>query len=238
MTGPLYAIGGFCSRHHYPTIAAWLIAAVALVFAGQAGDSKTNDNLTLPGTGSTSATELLEDDLPEQAYGSNPLVLEARGGATITEAKYATAVKQTVKRLNAMHDVNSAVDPLSAKGAAFLSKNRTVAYVPVVLAVGPSELTESQAQAVLDAAKPAEAAGLKVSVGAYVGQQLSKPDTAPAMRSGLRRRSSSCCSPSEPRRQWSSRSPRPSSGSPARFRSSACSSTRFRCRASPRPWRP
>ena len=67
MTAPLYAIGRLCSRHHYPVIALWLIAAVALVVAGQASGDKTNDNLTLPGTGSTEATELLEEKLPEQA---------------------------------------------------------------------------------------------------------------------------------------------------------------------------
>ena len=80
MTGPLYAIGRFCSRHHCPVIAAWLVVAVALVAIGQASGSKTNENLTLPGTGSTKATELLEENLPEQAYGSNPLVIEATKG--------------------------------------------------------------------------------------------------------------------------------------------------------------
>jgi putative drug exporter of the RND superfamily len=177
VTGPLYAIGRFCSRHHWPTIGVWIVVAVALVLVGQAGESKTNDNLTLPGTGSTKATELLEDDLPEQAYGSNPLVFQAKAGRSLTEAKYKQAIGESVKRLNALHDVNSAINPLSAAGAPFLSKDRTVAYSPVVLGVGPSELTEAQALAVLDAGKPAEAAGLNVSVGAYVGQQLSKPDT-------------------------------------------------------------
>lgn len=49
VTAPLYAIGRFCSRHHYPTTAAWLIVAAALVVAGQSQASRTNDNLTLPG---------------------------------------------------------------------------------------------------------------------------------------------------------------------------------------------
>ncbi len=185
MTGPLYAVGRFCSRHHWPTIAAWLVVAVALVLIGQAGDSKTNDNLTLPGTGSTAATELLEDKLPEQAFGSNPLVFQAKAGADLTEPKYANAIEASVKRLNALHDVNSAVSPLSPQGAPFLSKDRSVAYVPVVLSVGPGELTESQALAVLDAGKPGEEAGLKVSVGAYVGQQLSKPDTGASDAIGI-----------------------------------------------------
>jgi RND superfamily putative drug exporter len=185
VTGPLYAIGRFCSRHHWPTIGVWIVAAIALVLVGQAGDSKTNDNLTLPGTGSTRATELLEDNLPEQAFGSNPLVFEAKAGEVLTAPKYASAIGESVKRLNALHDVNSAVNPLSPQGAAFLSKDRSVAYVPVILGVGPGELTEAQALAVLDAGKPAEAAGLDVSVGAYVGSALSKPDTGASDAIGI-----------------------------------------------------
>ncbi len=185
MTGPLYAIGRFCSRHHWPTIGIWIVAAVALILAGQAGESKTNDNLTLPGTGSTLATELLEDNLPEQAFGSNPLVFQAKAGEVLTAPKYKSAIDESVKRLNALHDVNSAINPLTPQGAAFLSKDRSVAYSPVVLGVGPSELTEAQAQAVLDAGKPAEAAGLNVSIGAYVGSQLSKPDTGASDAIGI-----------------------------------------------------
>jgi len=185
VTGPLYAIGRFCARHHWPTIGVWIIAAVALILIGQAGESKTNDNLTLPGTGSTRATELLEDNLPEQAFGSNPLVFEAKAGEVLTAPKYAAAIGESVKRLNALHDVNSAVNPLTPQGAAFLSKDRSVAYSPVILGVGPGDLTEAQAQAVLDAGKPAEAAGLDVAVGAYVGQALSKPDTGASDAIGI-----------------------------------------------------
>ena len=186
MTGPLYAIGRFCSRHHWPTIGVWIVLAVGLVLAGQAGESKTNDNLTLPGTGSTAATELLEDNLPEQAYGSNPLVFQAKAGAALTAPKYASAIERIGQA--AERDARRQLGRQPAQprqGAAFLSKDRSVAYVPVVLGVGPGELTEAQAQAVLDAGKPAEAAGLKVSVGAYVGQALSKPDTGASDAIGI-----------------------------------------------------
>ncbi len=176
MTAPLYAIGRFCSRYHYPTIAVWLVVAIALIIAGQASGDKTNDNLTLPGTGSTQATELLEDNLPAQAYGSNPLAFESKAGP-LSEPRYAKAIEETAKHLRAMPDVNSAISPLTPAGRAFISKDRTVAYIPVVLGVGPGELTEAQAQAVLNAAGPAKRAGLETSIGSYVGQQLSKPST-------------------------------------------------------------
>jgi putative drug exporter of the RND superfamily len=184
MTAPLYAIGRFCSRHHWPVIGAWVVLAVGLVLIGQAGGSKTSENLTLPGTGSTKATELLEDDLPEQAYGSNPLVIEARGGK-LSEPKYSAAVAETVKNLEALPDVNSAVSPLSPAGANFLSKDRSIGYIPVVLGIGPGEIDEKQALRILNAAHPAEAAGLHTSVGSYVGQQLSKPSTETSEAIGL-----------------------------------------------------
>jgi len=184
MTGPLYAIGRFCSRHHWPVIAAWLVLAIALLAIGQASGSKTSENLTLPGTDSTKATELLENDLPQQAYGSNPLVIEAPKGK-LTQPQYSAAVAETAKRLNQLGDVNSAISPLSPQGAAFLSKDQSIGYIPVVLAIGPGEIDEAKAQRILDAAEPARAAGLETAVGGYVGQQLSKPATETSELIGL-----------------------------------------------------
>ncbi|HEX8754212.1 MAG TPA: MMPL family transporter [Solirubrobacterales bacterium] len=186
MTGPLYAIGRFCSRHHYPVIGFWVVLAIALIGISQATGSKTSENLTLPGTDSTKATELLEDNLPEQAYGSNPLTFEASKGS-LAEPKYAEAIAASIENLEAIPFVNSAIDPLSAKGkeSGLLSKDGRIAYTPVVLGIGPGEIDESQAKRVLDAAAPAEKAGLQTAVGSYVGQQLSKPATESSEVIGL-----------------------------------------------------
>jgi putative drug exporter of the RND superfamily len=184
LTRPLYFIGRFCCRHHYPVIAAWLLITVALVVAGQASGNKTNDNLTLPGTGSTNATDLLNDHLPQQANGNNPVAFEAKTGK-LTDAKQKQAVEQAVKRLRKTPHVISAVSPLDPDGAAFLSKDKKIGYVPLFLDVGPADLTEAQAQSVLDAADPARSAGLEVSVGGYVGQALSKPSTEISEAIGL-----------------------------------------------------
>jgi len=187
VTGPLYTIGRFCSRHHWPTIAVWLAIAVGLIAIGQAMGSKTSENLTLPGTDSTTATELLEDNLPEQAYGSNPLVLEAPRGAKLTEPRYSAAVTETSEKLEALGEVNSALDPLSKRGleAGLVSEDQRIAYIPVVLGIGPGEIDEEKAELILDSAAPARAAGLETSVGSYVGQQLSKPSTEISEAIGL-----------------------------------------------------
>jgi putative drug exporter of the RND superfamily len=184
VTGPLYAIGRFCSRHHWPVIGAWIVLAVALIAISSAAGTKTSENLTLPGTGSTISTELLEENLPQQAYGSNPLVFEAPAGKSLSEPKYAAAIEETVARLEKLPNVNSAESPLQ-KGSKTISEDQRIAYIPVVLADGPGEINEEQAEEILDTAAPAEKAGVNAAIGGYVGQQLSKPATEFAEVVGL-----------------------------------------------------
>ena len=84
MTGPLYRLGGFCSRHHWPVIALWVVLAIALALAASAVGEKNSDNLSLPGTGSTNAQDLLQDQLPDQANGTNPIVMQAARASSAT----------------------------------------------------------------------------------------------------------------------------------------------------------
>ena len=184
MTGPLYHLGRFCARHHRLIIAAWVVAAVGLALAGRAAGERTSDDLTLPGTGSTKATDVLEQRLPDQAYGSNPLVIESPHGK-LTDSKNKQAVDDAVKKVRNTPHVVKAVNPLGDEGAAFLSKDKTIGYIPVTLDVSQSEITKDEAQEVLDAGDPARDAGLDVSLGGYAGQQLSKPSTHQSEAIGL-----------------------------------------------------
>jgi putative drug exporter of the RND superfamily len=97
VTGPLYRVGWFCTRHHWPVIAIWLLAVVALALGARAAGEQNSDNLSLPGTGSTKAQDLLKDKLPKQAYGTNPVVLEAAKGK-LTDSANSKAVDATSSR--------------------------------------------------------------------------------------------------------------------------------------------
>jgi putative drug exporter of the RND superfamily len=77
------------------------------------------------------------------------------------------------------------VSPLDPGATALLSKDRTIGYISVALDIGSGATSVDEAQAVLDAADPAKAAGLDVAVGGYVGQKLSKPATESSEAIGL-----------------------------------------------------
>src|SRR5215208_7172379 len=184
MTGPLYRIGRFCTRHHWPVIVAWLLAVVALALGTRAVGEQNSDNLSLPGTGSTKAQDLLKAKLPKQAYGTNPVVLETAKGK-LTDSANSKAVDATVKSLKKEPGVVHAVSPLSKEGAAALSKDKQIGYISVTLSEGPSDLTKEDAQTIIDATSPASDAGLTVATGGYLGQAVSKADTESSEAVGL-----------------------------------------------------
>ena len=81
MTRLLYGLGHACARWRFVVLGLWLVLVVALVISARQAGSDTTNNVTLPGTGSQSATDLLSGRFPSQAYGSNPLVVASDNGA-------------------------------------------------------------------------------------------------------------------------------------------------------------
>ncbi len=158
-------------------LAVWLVATIALVAISHRLGDNTNDNLSLPGTNSQQATDVLKTSFPDQANGTSPIVLHARSGK-LTDSNNANAVNQAASDLSKNKDVASVVNPLTQQGASALSKDQTTGYLSVTLSVTPGSLSESDAQNIVDAAaKPATAAGLQVETGGQLGTKVSKSST-------------------------------------------------------------
>jgi putative drug exporter of the RND superfamily len=180
----LYALGRFCVRHRSPVLATWLVFVIAIVAIANGVGKQTSNDLTLSGTGSTQAQDLLSDNLPEEANGTNPVVMEAPRG-TLDAGANEKAVKATVSSLKKAPHVTGAVSPLSSQGADALSKNKRIGYISVTVDLGAADLTEDQANHIIDAEEPASGAGLDVATGGYLGQAVSKPATESSEVVGL-----------------------------------------------------
>src|SRR5215212_4100953 len=172
----LYRVGGYCARHHRPVLLAWLVGVIAIIAIVRGVGVETSNDLTLPGTGSTDATNLLAADLPKQQNGTVPIVLESTD-APLTSGRYRPAINRTVHSLSHADGVLEAASPFSNKSADALSKDKRIGYVSLTLSFSPSDLNEDEGNAIIDAADPAEKAGLEVSAGGYLGQEVSKPST-------------------------------------------------------------
>jgi predicted RND superfamily exporter protein len=123
MTGVLYSLARFCVRRRMVVLGVWLVVTIALVAVSHRLGDNTNDNLSLPGTDSQHATNVLKRSFPAQANGTSPIVLHAKNGK-LTDQSNANAVNQAVANLSKTKDVAAVVNPLTPQGASALSRIR------------------------------------------------------------------------------------------------------------------
>ena len=184
MTGPLHAIGRLAARHGWLVVGAWLVVLIGLAAFAMAVGKPTEDDLTIPGSDSTAATDLLNDKLPERANGTVPIALKAHEGR-LDQGEKAKAIKQVVKAYKNDSEVNDVVSPLSDAGADQLNKGATIGYIELTLAPDPADLDEDDADDLIALADPAKRAGIDVAAGGYLGQEVSKPATESSEAIGI-----------------------------------------------------
>jgi RND superfamily putative drug exporter len=184
VTGPLYWLGGTAARHWKIFIPVWLVLIVAVVLIANSAGRLTNNNLDLPGTGSTEATDLLSEGLPQQANGSVPIVLEVKDGR-LDDGSNKDAVQSTVKELKNDRYVNSLINPISTEGASSLTIDGKIGIISLFLNLSSGDIDTEEAEQIFRKTKPASEAGIEVSAGGYLGAQLSIPDTASSDRLGV-----------------------------------------------------
>ncbi len=184
MSAALYAIGGTCVRHKWVVLPMWLAVLIATVLLANHFGRNTSNDLTLPGTGSTQATDLLDADLPDQANGTNPVAMRAPSGK-LTSSANKKVVQDTVASLKKAPHVTKAVSPLSSQGSSFLSKDETIGYISLTIGLSQSDMTEEQAQEIIDHESPATDAGFEIANGGYLGNAVSKPDVESSEVIGL-----------------------------------------------------
>jgi uncharacterized membrane protein YdfJ with MMPL/SSD domain len=181
----LYRLGRICVRRRWVVLGAWVVVFVLLAGAARSVGPNLNDDLTLPGTDSQKATDLLTAKFPSQANGTNPVVMTAPKGAKLTDSKYKTPIDDAVSAFRKDADVRDATSPLSSAGSSYLCKDKTIGYIALNLRASPSELKTDDAERIVAEADPVRNAGLTVGVGGYLGQKVSKPDTHSSEAVGL-----------------------------------------------------
>ena len=76
----LHRVGVFAARHALVVIGIWALVAVGIGAAVSTLGAQTNNDLSLPGTGSQRVKDLLTDRFPPQQNGVNPIVFEVKRG--------------------------------------------------------------------------------------------------------------------------------------------------------------
>src|SRR5208282_4693441 len=101
-------IARWCFRHRFVVIAAWVVALVGLAALSQAVKSDYNDSFSLPGTGSTTAQDLLAKAVPAQAGDSDTIVWQVSHG-TVRDTRVTARMSRVLKQISGMPEVAAVV---------------------------------------------------------------------------------------------------------------------------------
>jgi RND superfamily putative drug exporter len=163
-------IARWCFRHRFAVITAWVLALIALGVLSQVAKSEYNNSFSLPGTGSTTAQQLLAGTVPAHSGDSDTIVWHV-GTGTVRDAAVMTRMSAALTRIATFPEVASVVSPYGPGGTAQVSRDDRTAYAVVNFTKQPGNLAPADVARVINAAQAAREPGLDVQLG---GQAIEK----------------------------------------------------------------
>ncbi|WP_405476838.1 MMPL family transporter [Streptomyces canus] len=160
----LYRIGRWAFRRRRLVGGLWLGALLLAVAAAAMAPAGEEEDLSMPGTESQKAFDLLDERFPQSnSQGAEArLVFRAPDGQRVTARENKAAVEDALGSLDGGGQVASTTDPY-ATGA--VSEDGTIAYSTITYTADAVDLTGSTKSALEDAASQARDAGLTVEIG-------------------------------------------------------------------------
>jgi RND superfamily putative drug exporter len=160
----LAALARWCVRHRLVTVLLWLLALGGVSAAAAVAGSAYSNNYEAPGTESGRADRLLQQGFPGLG-GDSDTVVWRTGPGTVRSAAVEQTMTSALDEIAALPGVASVVSPYEGQGTGRISGDGRTAYATVTFDDQADNLSRSEAQAVVDAAKAAETDGLQVELG-------------------------------------------------------------------------
>jgi RND superfamily putative drug exporter len=142
----------------------WLLAFGGVTAAAAVTGSAYSNDYEAPGTESGRATHLLQKGFPGLGGDSDTVVWHTSPGS-VRAADVEQTMTEALERIADLPGVASVVSPYDGQGAGRISADGRTAYATVTFAHQAEDIDKSEAQAVVRAAKAAEADGLQVELG-------------------------------------------------------------------------
>ncbi|WP_416963030.1 MMPL family transporter [Streptomyces sp. Agncl-13] len=170
----LYRIGRWAFRRRRRVLRLWLGVLVVAVAAAAMAPAAEEEDLSMPGTESQKAFDLLDERFPQSnSQGAEArLVFQAPGGQRVTAGENRAAVEDTLGSLDRGDQVASTTDPYET-GA--VSEDGTIAYSTITYTADAVDLTGPTKSALQDAANQARDAGLTVEIGGSALESEEEP---------------------------------------------------------------
>jgi RND superfamily putative drug exporter len=172
----LHRLAVFSARHRALVIGTWLLLLVALVVVSHQAGTKYSSSVTVSGSDSAAATDVMARSFSAELSDTSPIVFHTDQGS-VTDPQHRGAIEASLQALSQDPAVTSVTDPF-AEGATTVSADGRTVYANVVPSTPLGDLSVDEAEAILDTASAqTEGTGVDVAAGGQLGTKISKPDT-------------------------------------------------------------
>src|SRR6185437_13825649 len=158
------AFARWCYQHRFVVIAAWIGLLIGLAVMSQAVKTSYDNSLTLPGTGSGSAQELLLHSAPAQAGDADQIVWQVSHGS-VRDPAIEQRMSAMLARVSHLPEVASVASPYRPDGKVQVSSDGRTAYAVVNFAKAADNLDKADITQVITVAEAAREPGLAVELG-------------------------------------------------------------------------
>ena len=158
------ALARWCVRHRLVAVLLWLVAFGGVTAAAAVTGSAYSNDYEAPGTESGRATQLLKESFPGLGGDSDTVVWRTAPGS-VRAADVEQTMTEALDRIANLPGVASVVSPYDGQGTGRISADGRTAYATVTFAHQAEDIDKAEAQAVVSAAKAAQADGLQVELG-------------------------------------------------------------------------
>ncbi|SDT13560.1 MMPL family transporter [Jiangella sp. DSM 45060] len=179
--GVFVRIARFAQRHSLAAIGAWaLVLAGIWVAASVTGDDYRND-VSLPGTESQHAADLLDEHGFGRAGDTLQIVFHADAG--LDDPSVRDEVERALAEVAALPHVSGLESPYVSP--ATVAPDGTIGYATATLDVASDDLPLDDVRRIVDTAQSAEMSGLEVEVGGAAARLLAEGETGAAEAVGI-----------------------------------------------------
>ena len=169
----LYRLGHWCVRRRRMVLLFWVALLVGVGVWSQAAGGTTSETISIPGTESQDAADLLAERFPAQAGTTIRIALEAPEGRKLTDFGTTEDLNAGLEQLFLLPNVVAPADPASSVTT---SADGRIAFIEVRFDKNAVDLPKEEIQSIIDAADEAAPAVIKV---AFSGEAVTKAVAEP-----------------------------------------------------------
>jgi putative drug exporter of the RND superfamily len=182
--GLVARIARWAMGHRRLVIAGWLAALLVVMAASHRVGAHYVNNLSLPGTDSQRATDLLKRDFRAQSGDADQIVLHTSRGR-LGDPAVRSRVAPVLARVARLPHVTGVQSPYGAAGSHGVSADGRTAFATVTFDERADALPKAAVERVIGVARAARTRDLQVELGGRAVQEAHRPGLGAATAIGL-----------------------------------------------------